>query len=131
MFVAGIITFNDIPIKTAKLMYQRLCRQKDYQPLFEQVISTPFIDVRDLYRKAVGELGISPAIFYQMSPEEVELAYQGYLRRQELSANLTKLAVLQALHNDRTDITLATKPEYSMGTEPDREKTFSVLGIEE
>lgn len=75
-------------------------------------------------------MGISPAIFYQMSPEEVELAYQGYLRRQELSANLTKLAVLQAINNDRSDITILNTPEYTVGTQNDRDKTFSVLGIE-
>jgi len=48
----------------------------------------------DLYSKAVGELGISPDIALLMEPDEIELAYIGYLRRQEMTANLNKLAML-------------------------------------
>lgn len=73
-------------------------------------------------------MGISPDIFFQMSPDEIELAYQGYLRRQELQANLTKLAVAQALNNNQDLIQIIEPEEYACGSKQERELTFQKLG---
>lgn len=95
-------------------------------------ISSPFfsIDVRGLYSKAIGEMGISPAIFFQMTPEEIELAYDGYLERQQLSANLMLIAFDKALSNDITPIELLEPVEYTVGNEQERNYMFEQLGCE-
>ena len=46
------------------------------------------LEIQELYRKAVGEVGIAPSDLYNMTPEEIEWAYEGYLRRKETEANL-------------------------------------------
>jgi hypothetical protein len=52
-----------------------------------------YFEIEELYIKAIGEMGIALQDFYQMTPKEIDLAYEGYLRRKELEANLTKLAI--------------------------------------
>lgn len=94
-------------------------------PLFEQV---PF-SLQGLYSQAVGEMGIAPSQFWQMTAEEVELAYEGYLRRQELTANLIKLAFIEALHNDGNLISLVENKGYVLGSIEEYNKTFQQLGV--
>lgn len=65
-----------------------------------------------------------------MSPEEIDLAYTGYLRRQEMTANLNKLAFLQSLSGDKEPIKLLDKLEYTYGDLTERNNTFVELGIE-
>ncbi len=129
IFVASIITLQELSISEAKSLFRR--HGSDILFDMQTFFTSPFlsIDVRDLYSKAVGEMGISPAIFFQMAPDEIELAYDGYLRRQELSANLSKLAFLQALNGDKTTIKLLDDPEYKQGNIHERETTFIELGI--
>lgn len=93
--------------------------------LFEQV---PF-SLTGLYSQAVGEMGIAPSQFWQMTAEEVELAYEGYLRRQELTANLTKLAFIEALHNNGNLISLVENTGYVLGSIEEYNKTFKQLGV--
>jgi hypothetical protein len=40
--------------------------------------------IKELYAQAVGEVGINPDAFWNMTEEEVNLAYEGYIHRQEL-----------------------------------------------
>lgn len=94
-------------------------------PLFEQA---PF-SLQGLYLQAVGEMGIAPSQFWQMTAEEVELAYEGYLRRQELTANLTKLAFIEALGGDTTPISLVGNKGYTIGNSQERAETFKQLGV--
>ena len=94
-------------------------------PLFEQA---PF-SLQGLYSQAVGEMGIAPSQFWQMTAEEVELAYEGYLRRQELTANLTKLAFIEALGGDTTPISLVGNKGYTIGNSQERAETFKQLGV--
>lgn len=131
VFVASIITLNQLSQLDAKNLYSQAGEDyKSIQPLLgEEVSSFLYTDVRDLYSRAVGEIGINPAVFFQMSPDEVELAYQGYLKKKELEANLTKLAVIQALANDRSQIQIAEPSEYTVGITQEREHTFSRLGM--
>lgn len=94
-------------------------------PLFEQA---PF-SLNGLYSQAVGEMGIAPSQFWQMTAEEVELAYEGYLRRQELTANLTKLAFIEALGGNTTPISLVGNKGYTIGSSQERAETFKQLGV--
>ena len=93
--------------------------------LFEQV---PF-SLTGLYSQAVGEMGIAPSQFWQMTAEEVELAYEGYLRRQELTANLTKLAFIEALGGNTTPISLFEDKGYTLGSTQEYNNTFKQLGV--
>ena len=128
--IASIITLQDMPVSEAYRLVQLAQQELScYQPyLFEQVSSFLFVNVRDLYSRAVGEIGIDPAVFFQMSPDEIELAYQGYLRRKELEANLTKLAMVEALAGDHNPIQIVEPEEYTCGTQYERELTFKKLG---
>ena len=94
-------------------------------PLLEQA---PF-SLQGLYSQAVGEMGIAPSQFWQMTAEEVELAYEGYLRRQELTANLTKLAFIEALGGNTTPISLVGNKGYTIGSSQERAETFKQLGV--
>lgn len=93
--------------------------------LFEQA---PF-SLNGLYSQAVGEMGIAPSQFWQMTAEEVELAYEGYLRRQELMANLTKLAFIEALGGNTTPISLFEDKGYTLGSIQEYNNTFKQLGV--
>lgn len=130
IFTASIITLNSISVDEAKRLFQLGRKNFTYcQPfIFEQVISFLYSNVRDLYSRAVGEIGIDPAIFFQMSPDEIELAYKGYLRRKELEANLNKLAMAEALAGNHDKIQIVEPEEYTSGTQLEREQTFQKLG---
>ena len=86
-------------------------------------------EVEELYTKAVGEVGITPNDFYSMSPGEIELAYEGYLRRKETEANLTKMAIITS--QDDELIRLTKDKGYSIGNKAEREEVFKLLNIEE
>lgn len=130
VLIAALITPQELTVDEAKrLVSQQRQKLSSYLPsLFEQVSSFHFCNVRDLYSRAVGEIGINPAIFFQMSPDEIELAYKGYLRKKELEANLMKVAMLEALAGDHSQIKVLEPDEYTLGTLQEREQTFSEIG---
>ena len=125
VFAAGLISLQPIQADELKHLYAR-ARETGQLPSFSFLNA----DVMDLYSKAVGELGISPDIALLMEPDEIELAYIGYLRRQEMTANLNKLAMLQALNGDKEPIKIVDKLDYTFGSIEEREKTFTELEIE-
>lgn len=86
-------------------------------------------EVEELYTKAVGEMGIAPNEFYSMTPGEIDLAYEGYLRRKETEANLTKMAIISS-QNDEL-IRLTEDKGYSVGNTAEREEVFRLLNIED
>lgn len=86
-------------------------------------------EVEELYTKAVGEIGITPNDFYSMTPGEIDLAYEGYLRRKETEANLTKMAIITS-QNDEL-IRLTEDKGYVVGNKAEREEIFRLLNIEE
>jgi hypothetical protein len=88
-----------------------------------------FFEIEELYTKAVGEIGITPNDFYSMSPGEIDLAYEGYLRRKETEANLTKMAIITS--QDDELIRLTEDKGYSIGNKTEREEVFKLLNIEE
>ena len=80
-----------------------------------------FLQIQELYTKAVGEVGIAPTEFLQMTPEEIELAYEGYLRRKETEANLFKLALRS---EDEELIRLTEDKGYIVGSMEEREQAL-------
>lgn len=81
------------------------------------------LEIQELYRKAVGEVGIAPSDFYNMTPEEIEWAYEGYLRRKETEANLFKIALLS---NDKELIRLTEDKGYEIGNLMEREEVLKL-----
>lgn len=82
-------------------------------------------EVEELYTKAVGEVGITPNDFYYMSPGEIDLAYEGYLRRKEIEANLTKIAIISQESEEL--IRLTEDRLYEIGNKAERQTTFKLL----
>lgn len=82
-------------------------------------------EVEELYTKAVGEVGITPNDFYSMSPGEIDLAYEGYLRRKEIEANLTKIAIISQESEEL--IRLTEDRLYEIGNKAERQTTFKLL----
>ena len=103
--------------------------QCDLTDLTEPPRISPCI-IQGLYTKAVGEMGIAPSDFYQMTQEELDRADEGYLRRLEVNANLTKTAIAEVLSNNNELIRLTEDQGYTIGTEEERKNTFKFLGIE-
>jgi hypothetical protein len=64
-----------------------------------------------------------------MSPGEIDLAYEGYLRRKETEANLIKMAIITS--QDDELIRLTEDKGYSVGNKAEREEVFRLLNIEE
>ena len=93
----------------------------------------PFIpslyEIEELYTKAVGEMGIAPNDFYCMSPGEIDLAYEGYLRKKETEANLIKMAIITS--QDDELIRLTEDKGYFIGSEAERKEVFKLLNIKE
>lgn len=102
--------------------------QCDLSGLVPPITLSPF-SLAELYTKAVGEIGIEPAEVMKMTPDEINLAYEGYLRRQETTANLTKLAIAEVLSGNNDLIRLTEDKGYVIGTTEEREATFEKLGI--
>lgn len=92
---------------------------------------SPFtnLEAAELYSRAVGEIGIQPDCFYSMNKEEVELAYQGFIQRKQLEANLGVLAI-NTSKQEYKPIRLIENQGYEVGTIKEREETFQTLGIE-
>ena len=85
--------------------------------------------IERLYEKSVGEMGIPPADFFSMTEEEIENAYNGYLKRKELEANLTLLAFKKAISNDDKSIKITKEENYEVGSIKERQQTFSSFNI--
>lgn len=85
-------------------------------------------EIQELYTKAVGEVGIAPNDFYQMTPDEIEWAYEGYLRRKETEANLMKIAFL----SDTEDLIRLTEDKgYTIGNLTERQEVLNMFNRED
>lgn len=85
--------------------------------------------IKELYAQAVGEVGINPDAFWNMTEEEVNLAYEGYIHRQELQVNLMQLAMFNALAGSKKPISLIENKGYRVGNINERNQCFQKLGI--
>ena len=94
----------------------------------EAVIPTP-ATISEWIRQGIGEMGLSIETFNKLSPQELETAYQGYLRRMELSSALTQLSVARALNGNKNHIVLVPKETITQGSLTERQKTFDILGV--
>ena len=79
--------------------------------------------VEDLYMLAVGQVGIDPHLFFDLSPHEIVLIYKGYLKDKELNTNLNMIS------RSRTNKFNIYSEEYQPSTMAKRIETFSSLGI--
>ena len=86
-------------------------------------------EIEALYVKAIGELGITPAIFYDMTLYELDLAYKGYLARKELEANCFLIALRESKNKKANLISLIGTEGCNESTLEVRENTFNTLGI--
>lgn len=85
------------------------------------------LEIEELYKKAVGEIGVAPSECLSMTPDEIERAYEGYLRKKETEANLVKIAFVGS-GNDQL-IRLTKDLGYSIGNMEERNQTFVNLKI--
>jgi hypothetical protein len=85
--------------------------------------------VEEWYARAIGEMGIPLDTFYRMDFYELELAYQGYLHKMELMANLNQLGHLRANNNSDKVIKITEEREISRGSLEERKQVFARLGI--
>ena len=87
--------------------------------------------IEDWYKKGIGEIGLSLTDFYCLTPYELDLAYEGYLRRMELQANLTRLSIIKAQGNDAQPIKIIKEKGYSLGSLKERAEVFERLNLKE
>lgn len=87
--------------------------------------------IAEWFKKGIGEMGLPLSDFYCLTPYELDLAYEGYLRRMELQANLAQLSFLKALNKDSDPIQIVEEQGISIGTLKERAETLSHLGIKE
>ena len=93
-------------------------------------INIPSLEkIKDLYQKSVGEMNISSADFFDMTEDEIEDAYNGYLRRKELEANLVLLALNKSLANDTKPIKIAKEKNYIIDSLEERKQTFDSFNV--
>lgn len=86
-------------------------------------------EINELYSKAVGQVGISPTAFYSMTPFEIDLAYIGYIHRQELQANCFLIAARKNRDKKAELISLIGGQGVTESTMGMRNKTFETLNI--
>lgn len=86
-------------------------------------------EVDQLYKRAVGEINISPTVFWNMTPKEIELAYLGYIKRKELDANCALAGARQASGPQDCLISLLNGKQYGMSSIQERQETFKILDI--
>lgn len=104
--------------------------KQDFKKFFNSIYIPSKQELEELYICGLGELNIPLNALNEMTPQEVQMAYQGYLRKQELQANLYKMAMMQALCKDEHLIELIP-PSHLMGNQQERGKIFNELKEED
>lgn len=90
------------------------------------------LEIRKWYAVAVGEIGIPPTDFYEMTQEELQWAYDGYKQRQQDLANIILLAIGRVHTEHRNELfEFVQNKGYDISSLEDRQKTFIALGIKE
>ena len=100
---------------------------KEYAKSIEMIEKN---DLRELYIQGLGELSIDLNTLDNMTPQEISIAYEGYLRKLELQMNLIKTTILQAFHGDTSYIELK-ESKCAQGSLAERADIFQQLGIKE
>lgn len=90
------------------------------------------LEIEKWYAIAVGEIGIQPANFYEMTTDEMKWAYRGYRQRQQDVANMILLAINKSHTDDKINLfSFVSNEGYDIGSLENRHKTFIALGIKE
>lgn len=76
-------------------------------------------------------MGLSLDDFGKMTEHELDIAYEGYLHKKELEANLIQLVLKQNRMNKDEIIKITEEPQCKEGSLQEREETFSLLGLKE
>lgn len=84
---------------------------------------------KELYRLAVGEMGIAPSEFKTMTEEEITLAYEGYLKRQSNQFNLLLLILKKYREDNFSELSFFEQSGVQESTREEREETFRDLNI--
>ena len=84
------------------------------------------------YAVAVGEIGIPPTDFYDMTKDELYWAYMGYKQRQQDLINMILLAIGRAQTSHRNELFEFIEDKgYDIGSLENRQQTFTALNINE
>lgn len=122
------MTLQDVKIFIAE------CSESDLDLLDNYIKENFFyktpLEIEELYTKIVGEMGIAPSDFDLMTLSDIDLAYDGYLQRIEVLANINLLA-LQMYKQNKKSIRLREDRGYKIGSFIEREKVLQELGIKE
>lgn len=100
-----------------------------FEDVRNHILQMDLSKLERLYSILVGEVGVLPSEFYQMTPHEADLAYEGFLKRKELEANCMMLAIREALKSQASPIVLLDDLGYHKSSLEEREKTFNNLKI--
>ena len=84
---------------------------------------------KELYSKAVGEIGLSIKEFNSMTPAEIDLAYCGYLKREELIANCNLIAIRKSKDSKADLISLLGGNGYNHISETERKEVLNTLNL--
>lgn len=100
-----------------------------FEEVKSHILQIDSSQVESLYSILVGKVGVQPSEFYQMTPYEAELAYEGYLKKVELETNCNILAIREAFNKNATPFVLLEDLGYSKSSLEERAKTFKDLNI--
>ena len=89
------------------------------------------LEIEKWYAVAVGEIGIPPTDFYEMTEDELLWAYKGHRQCQEDLANIILLAIKRSQSDYRDELFKFIDDGYTIGSIQERNKTFTNLGIKE
>lgn len=85
--------------------------------------------IQKLFSIAVGEIGMSVTDFYASTPFEIELAYKGFIKKQEFQMNCDLATLKRSKDTYPELIHLNTNQQYSQNSQEQRISTFKTLGI--
>lgn len=90
------------------------------------------LEIEKWYAVAVGEIGIPPTDFYDMTEDELDWAYEGYMKRIEDFANSFLLALNRSNTDNKNKLFVFTEEKgYDIGSMNERQTTFKNLNIKE
>ena len=89
------------------------------------------LEIEKWYAVAVGEIGIPPHDFYDMTEDELLWAYKGHKKYEEDLANIFLLAIKRSQSEYRDELFKFIDDGYTIGSIQERNNTFINLGIKE
>lgn len=134
IYFSGFITDQpNMTIQDVKTLLSK-CSKSEIEMLNNYIdrnfsFITP-LEIKELYTRVVGEMGMAPSEFYQMTVKEINTAYEGFKRKLELDANIYLIA-LQKRNQQNAEIHLLEDKGYEIGNYIERRNVFKNLNIKE